>query len=141
MILNTTKFVHDRTHDFASRRHINVEELLADSVPRNIVYDRRNVVHPTNGADVLVVIMVLTELLKARVQVTDVRRTPCNPLAVEFEHDPKRRVGRGVLRSKIEHPTIFRPKVVLQILGRFDVETKGFFRLKRVGHGTGSIGS
>ena len=43
-------------------------------------------------------------------------------------------VGRRVLRSEVEHPTIRPVDVVLQVVGRFDVEIKSLIRFEGVGH-------
>ena len=54
----------------------------------------------------LVVVVVLGQLLEARVQVADVGNRVDDPFAVQLEHDAQRRVRRRVLRAEVERPEI-----------------------------------
>jgi hypothetical protein len=99
-------------------------------MPGDVVRDRREVVHPVRDRDVLVEIVLLAELLKPRVQVPNVGHGPDDPLAVELEDDPQRRVRRRVLRAKVHDPAV---AVVLELVdvGRgldVDVERLQFVR-------------
>ena len=50
---------------------------------------------------------MLAELLETAMQVADVRDRIDNFLAVERQHQPQRRVRRGMLRAEVERPQVF----------------------------------
>ena len=55
----------DRADVLAARRQLDAQQLLDRVVPGDLVGDRRDVVHPVDDGDVLVVVEVLAELLEA----------------------------------------------------------------------------
>ena len=55
---------------------------------------------------ILVVIEMLAELLKAGVQVADVRHGVDDPLAFEFQDQPQRRMRGRVLRAEVHGPQV-----------------------------------
>jgi hypothetical protein len=107
-----------------ARGELDAEQLLDRVVPRDVVHDRRDVVHPADRADVLVVVVMLAELLEARVEVADVRRAAGDALAVELEHEAERRVRRRVLRAEVQDPAVGRLEVVLEVVRVLDVEAE-----------------
>ena len=140
VVLDATEFAHDRADNLRARREFDAEQLLDRVVPRDVVHDRRDVIHTADRADVLVVVVMLAELLEARVQVADVRRTAGDTLAVEFKHKAQSRVRRGVLRAEVENPTVWGLEVILQVVRVLDVETKALRGRDRVWHRGRSIG-
>ena len=122
VVLDPADLAEDRADDRRARREADSEEALDGEMPRHVVRDRTHVVHAADGADVLVVVVVLAELLEAAVQVADVRRAASHPLAIEFEHDPQRRMGRGMLGSEVQDPAIRGSDVVLEVLGGVEID-------------------
>ena len=106
MILNTTEFGHNRANHFATRRQIDVKECLDCCVPRNIVANWRCIIHSTDRANILVVIMMLAKFFKSRMQISDVRRRARDALAIQLEHQSQCGVCCGMLRTEVENPTI-----------------------------------
>ena len=73
-------------------------------VPRHLVHRRADVVLPVDDRDVLVEVQMLAEFLEPGVQIPDVGRGFFDPLAVELEDEPQRRVRGRVLRPEVERP-------------------------------------
>ena len=86
-------------------------------MPGDVVADGAHVVHATDGADVLVVIVVLAELLEPGVEVADVRRAAGHAFSIEFEDETERGVGRRVLRTEIQDPAVRTLHMILEVLG------------------------
>ena len=103
----------DRADRPATGRQVDAQQFLHGVMPGHVVGHRGDVVHAIGDRHVLVEREVLAELLEARVQVAHFRHRVDNPLAVEFEHQPERGVGGGMLGAEVE-----RPEVVLRPLGR-----------------------
>ena len=106
MILNTTEFGHYRANYFATRGQIDVKECLDCCVPCNIVANWRRIIHSTDRANILVVIMMLAKFFKSRMQISDVRRRARDALAIQLEHQSQCGVCCGMLRTEVENPTI-----------------------------------
>ena len=133
VVLDPTEFGQNGANDLAAGREIDIEELLGRMVPGDVVDDRADVVHPADRADVLVVVVMLTELLESAVEVPDVGRGSNHPFAIELEHDPDGRVGGGVLGSEVQDPPITSRGPRLQVIESIDVDIPGFggLELKR----------
>ena len=142
VVLDAAQLAHDRPQHGAARGDGDVEQLLDGVVPRDVVADGADVVHPADDGDVLVVVQRLAELFKAAVQVADVRGHADHPLAVELHHHPQGGVGGGVLGAEVQGPAVAAvpllaagpPAGVVEVLGGLDVEVDGF---EVVGHGGG----
>ena len=80
----TPQLTHDRTDHFTSRSDVYSKELFAHGMPCNVVDDRRNIIHPTDGADILVVVVVLSKLLKPRMQIPNVRCASSDSLTIKL---------------------------------------------------------
>ena len=139
VVLDAAELAHDGAHDLGARGELDAEELLDRVVPRDVVHDRRDVVHPADRADILVVVVVLAELLEARMQVPDVRRAAGDALAVELEHEPEGRVGRRVLRTEVQDPAIGGLEVVLEVVRVLDIKAEAFAGGNGVRHRAESI--
>ena len=127
MRLNPPKLTGDRAQHLASRRELDIHQLLGRAVPGELVVDRRRVIHAVDDRHVLVVIEMLAELFETAVQVADVRDRADDALAVEFKDESQGRMRRRMLRAKIERPSI--PPA----LGAFGKEFGGRL-LERVRH-------
>ena len=77
---------------------------------------------------------MLAELLEARMEVADVRRASGNALAIELEHQANGGVRRGMLRTKVQYPTVGRLDVVFQVIGRLNIEPVALVWLQCVRH-------
>ena len=139
VVLDAAELAHDRADDLRARGQLDAEELLDRVVPRDVVHDRRDVVHPADRADILVVVVVLAELLEAGMQVADVRGAARDAFAVELEHEPQGRVGRRVLRTEVQHPPIGGLKVILEVVRVLDIKAEAFAGGNRVRHRAESI--
>ena len=128
------EFGHDRAEDLAARRDVDAEERLDRVVPADVVADGREVVHPADDGDVLVVVEVLAELLEAGVQVSDVWCAAGDALAVEFEDEAEGGVGRGVLGPEVEDPSVAGVDVLGEVLGGVCVDGEVVVGLEGVGH-------
>ena len=113
MVADAGQLRDDRADRPAAGREIDAEQFLHGVVPGHVVGHRGDVVHAVGDRHILVVREVLTDLLKARMQVAHFRHGVDDPLAVEFEHEPQRGVRRRVLWAEVE-----RPEIVLGTLGR-----------------------
>ena len=134
MVLDSPQFHQNRSDHLAPWRQIDIEQRFTCIVPGDVVDDRADVVHPRNGADVLVVVMVLTELLEAAVEIPDVRGRPDNPLAIKLKHDPKGRMGCRVLRTEVQDPPVTRRRTILQIVQTIGIDVPCFGWLKLIWH-------
>ena len=94
----------DHANVLAPRRQLDAQQLLDRVVPRHLVHRRADVVLAVDDRDVLVELEVFAQLLEPGVQVADVRRRLDDPLAVELEDQPQRRVGGRMLRPEVERP-------------------------------------
>ena len=83
--------------------------------------------------------MVLAQLLKARMQISNVRRHARNALAIQFQHHAQCCVRGGMRWTKIQYPSIGRLDMVLQVVRIFDIKAVGLVGRQCVGHGTVSI--
>ena len=122
MVLDATDLAEDRPDHRRAGRQTDAEQPFDGEMPRDVVRDGTHVVHAADGADVLVVVVVLAELLEAAVQVADVRRAAGDPLAVELEHESKRGVGGRVLGAEVQDPAIRGADVILEVLGRVEID-------------------
>ena len=104
VVADPRQLADDHPDVLAARRQLDVQQLLDRVVPGHLVHRRADVVLAVDDRDVLVEVQVLAELLEPRVQVADVGRRLDDPLAVELQDQPERRVRRGVLRAEVERP-------------------------------------
>ena len=161
VILNAAQFRHDGADHFATRGWFDAKEALDAGVERNVIDDRRDVIHPADGAHVLVVVVVLAEFFEPGVQVADVRGDARDAFAIKLHDQAQRGVRGRMLRSDVEDPTVRQLNVVAQVVGivrvngdhpprpgagpsvgmLFDFETVSVVRLKGVRHGAISIGA
>src|SRR5262249_9197839 len=107
MIVEPHQFGENRPEVLAPRRQFDPHQLLDRVMPGDFVGQRRDIVHPIDDGDVLVVVEVLAELLEAAVEKTDVGNRLDHVLAVERDDDAQRGVRGRMLRSEIERPEIF----------------------------------
>ncbi len=124
--LDAAQLAEDRAQDLAARRDVDAHQLFDRAVPGDLVVDRRRVVHAVDDGDVLVVVQVLAELLKARVQVADVRHAADDALAIQFQHQAQGGVGGGVLRPEVERPAVAGLRLGVEVGRRFDVHVNRF---------------
>ena len=134
MVLQPCELSHDRAHNLAPRRDLDAEKFFDGVVPADVVGDRREIIHPRHDRDVLVVIEILAQLLKPGVQVADVRRAARNPLTIEFEHEPERGVGRGVLGPEVEHPAVAGVHVAIDVVDPVGIDREALVWLQCVRH-------
>jgi hypothetical protein len=83
-------------------RVLDAEQLLHRLHVGQVVRRRRQVVHAIRVRHVLVILVDLRELLRAAVQVADVRRRLPDVLAVEVQQHAEHPVRARVLRSHID---------------------------------------
>jgi hypothetical protein len=88
VVVDPHQLGEDGADIFAARRDFDVEQFLDGVVPGHLIGHRRDVVHPVDDGDVLVVVEVLAELLEAGVQKADVRDRLDDRLAVQGEDQP-----------------------------------------------------
>ena len=138
VVLDASEFGQDRAHHLALGSDIDVEEFFHRAVPGDVVDNGTVVVHAAYGADILVVVVMLAELLEAAVEVSDVGDGPHDPLAVQFKDDTEGGVGGRVLGTKIEYPPIRGLNMILEILGGLDIEVVALIGLEGIGHGEGT---
>ena len=81
---------------------VDAEQLLGGERERQLVEERRGVVHAGDVRGALEVGEVLTRLLHAGVQVADDRLRAQHGLALELEHEAQHAVGAGVLRTHVD---------------------------------------
>ena len=84
----------------------DAHEFLDRVVPGHLIGDRRNIIHPIDNRDILVIVEVFAEFLEAAVQVTDVGHGLDDGFPIEGEDQAQRGVRRRVLRPKIQRPLI-----------------------------------
>ena len=83
-------------------RDLDPEELLDGQRERQLVEQRRGVVHAGDVGGALQVGQGLARLLHAGVQVADDRLGPQDGLTLELEHEPQHAVGRRVLGTHVD---------------------------------------
>jgi len=103
VVRDTREFGEDGADVLAPGGDLDVEQFLDRVVPGALVGDRRDVIHPIDDGDILVVVEVLAELLEAAVQVADVGHGLDDGLAVEGEDEAQRGVRGWVLRPDIDN--------------------------------------
>ena len=96
----------DRADRPAAGGELDAEQFLHGVVPGHVVGHRGDVVHAIGDGHVLVVREVLPDLLEPGVQIAHFGHRVDDPLAVELEHEPKRRVRGRVLGSEVERPEV-----------------------------------
>ena len=106
VIADARQLGEDGAEVLAARRQLDAQQLLDRVMPGDLVGDRRDVVHPIDDGDVLVVVEVFAELLEAGVQVADVGHGLDDGLAVEGEDEAQRGVRGRVLRAEVERPEV-----------------------------------
>ena len=106
MIVQPHQLGQNRPQILAPRRQLDAQQLLDRMMPGDLVRQRRDVVHPVDDRHVLIEVEMLAQLLEPAVQIADVRHRIDDPLAVERQHEPQRRVRRRMLRTEIERPQI-----------------------------------
>ena len=97
VVLDAPQLAQNGADGFATRGAVDVEQRLHRGVPGNVIDDGGDVVHPADRADVLVPVVMLTQLLKPRVQVANVRRGSGDAFTIQFQHHTEGGVGGGVL--------------------------------------------
>ena len=106
--------------------HGDAAELLDGQKIRHLADDAAEIIDPVGIGDVSVPGLALCHLLGAAMMVADVRIRPDDLLAVEPEHDPENAVGRGMVRTEVQHYQLDRVAVRGQaegggvdVVGRF----------------------
>src|SRR6516225_1129602 len=102
MIADARQLRENGAQVFASRRQLDIQELLDDMVPGNLICHWRNVVHPIDNSYVLIEIEILAEFLEARMQVTDIGHRANHRFAIKGQNEAQRRVCGGMLWTKIQ---------------------------------------
>ena len=113
VVADAGQFADQYADVLATRSQLDAQQRLDRVMPGHVVGHRRNVVHAVGDRYVLVVIQMLADLLEARVQVTDVGNGIDNPLAVQFQNNPQRRMRCRMLRTEVKRPqVVFVPHLV-----------------------------
>src|SRR5262245_9762784 len=76
-------------------------------MPGDFICHRRKVIHPVKNRDVLVVVKILAELLKASVKVADIRDRLEDCLAVQCDENAQSGMCRRMLWAEIQSPQVF----------------------------------
>ena len=76
-------------------------------VPRDLVVQRRNIIHPVDDGHILVEVKVLAQLLETGMQIADVWHRIDDGLTIERQNQSQRGVCRRMLRTKVQRPEIF----------------------------------
>jgi hypothetical protein len=86
VVMHSHEFGEDRSQILAARRQFDIQEFLDGMMPRNLIRQRRQIVHAINDGDVLVKIQMFTEFLETAVQVTNIWHRLQDPFAVQRQH-------------------------------------------------------
>ena len=92
---------------FAARRQLDAQQFFDRVMPGDFVGERRDVIHPVDDGDILIVVEVLAELFETAVQIANVGHGLDDGFAIEGEQEAQRRVRGRVLRAEVERPEIF----------------------------------
>ena len=94
----------DHANVLAARRQLDIQQLFDGMVPGHLVHRRADVVLAVDDRHVLVEVEVFAQFLEPGMEIADVGRGLDDPLAVELENQPQRRVRGGMLRPEVQRP-------------------------------------
>ena len=106
MVADPRQLGDDRADRAAAGGELDAEQFLHGMMPGHVVGHRGDVVHAIGDRHILVEREVLADFFEAGVQIAHLGHRIDDPLSVELEHEPKRRVGGRVLRTEIERPEV-----------------------------------
>src|SRR5271166_1554229 len=104
MIADPGQLRDDHANVLASRGQLDVQQLLDGAMPGHLIQGRADVVLAVGDRHILVVVEMLTQLLEARVQITDIGRGLEDSLAVELENQAQGRMRGRMLGPEVERP-------------------------------------
>src|SRR6185437_17117406 len=97
-----SNFAKQHTDQLPAARDFEAEQLLRSQAECVLLIHRRNIVEPVEIADRLQVGLVFNQLFSAAMKKADVRIDAADDFAVEFQHETKHAMGRGMLGTEID---------------------------------------